>query len=123
MLITNKENSAKGNYDGFSTNLLIGESNSGSKEISVQITDVEPGGMQFIHSHKEQQCYYIVSGSGKMYIDGEIRGVNKGDSIFIPSNSMHGIENTGKESLTYLTANKAFGLKREKEIWPDSSIL
>ena len=71
MLITNKENTAIGKYDGFSTNLLIGESNSGTKEISIQITDVEPNGMQFIHSHEEEQCYYIVSGSGKMFIDDE----------------------------------------------------
>ena len=123
MLITNKENTAIGKYDGFSTNLLIGELNSGSKEISIQITDVEPNGMQFIHSHKEEQCYFIVSGTGKMFIDNETQEVKKGDSIFIPSNSMHGIENIGKDVLTYLTANKAFGIKKEKEIWQNKNTL
>ena len=43
MLITNRTNTRFGKYDGFSTNLLIGELNSGSKEISIQITDVDPG--------------------------------------------------------------------------------
>ena len=123
MLITNKENTAIGKYDGFSTNLLIGELNSGSKEISIQITDVEPNGMQFIHSHEEEQCYYIVSGTGKMYIDDETQEVHKGDSVFIPSNSMHGIENIGKNVLKYLTANKAFGIKKEKEIWSNKNTL
>jgi mannose-6-phosphate isomerase-like protein (cupin superfamily) len=123
MLITNKENAAIGKYDGFLTNLLIGELNSGSKEISIQITDVEPNVMQFIHSHEEEQCYYIVSGTGKMFIDDEIQEVNKGDAIFMPSNSMHGIEYIGEDVLTYLTANKAFGIKKEKEIWSDKNTL
>ncbi len=119
MLITNSKNTNVGNYDGFSTRLLIGESNSGSGEISIQLTDVEPNGMQFLHSHEQEQCYYIISGSGKMIIGDETQGVKKGDAVFIPSNAMHGIENTGQEVLTYLTANKAFGKEREAEIWPD----
>ena len=123
MLITNNKNTNIGKYDGFSTNLLIGESNSGSKEISIQTTDVEPKGMQFLHSHEQEQCYYIISGSGKMFIDDQTQEVKKGDAVFIPSNSTHGIENIGEEILTYLTANKAFGKKREAEIWPHESAL
>ena len=123
MLITNIKNTAIGKYDEFSTNLLIGESNSGSKEISIQVTDVEPKGMQFLHSHEEEQCYYIVSGSGKMFIDDQTKEVKKGDAIFIPSKSTHGIENIGEKVLTYLTSNKAFGAKRESEIWSHKNAL
>ncbi|MCP4577403.1 MAG: cupin domain-containing protein [Deltaproteobacteria bacterium] len=123
MLITNNENTNIGKYDGFSTNLLIGESNSGSKEISIQLTDVEVNGMQFLHSHEQEQCYYIISGIGKILIDDQTREVKTGDAVFIPSNSMHGVENIGKAVLTYLTANKAFGKQRESEIWPDKNAL
>lgn len=63
MLITNRKSTRFGKYDGFSSNLLIMEINTGSKEISIQKTDVEPRGMQFLHSHKEEQCYYIISGA------------------------------------------------------------
>lgn len=119
MLITNKGNTPTGNYKGFTTSLLIGEENSGSREISIQITDVEPGEMQFLHSHPQEQCYYIVSGSGLMIIDEENSTVSKGDAVFIPSGSTHGIKNTGQDTLVYLTANKAFGKIREKEIWPE----
>ena len=66
MLITNRSNTNIGKYDGFKTNLLIGEINSGSKEISIQITDVEPDEMQGIHSHEQEQCYYIINGNGLM---------------------------------------------------------
>jgi mannose-6-phosphate isomerase-like protein (cupin superfamily) len=123
MLITNRKNSNFGKYDGFSTNLLIGEINSGSKEISIQITDVEPNGMQFLHSHLQEQCYYIISGSGLIIIDDMSKEVSEGDAVFIPSNSKHGIKNIGKTNLTYLTANQAFGQQREKEIWPEEKTL
>ena len=92
MIITNKENTNIGKQDGFSTNLLIGELNSCSKEISIQLTDVEPNGMQFLHSHEQEQCYYIISGFGKMFIDDQTHDVKKGDAVFITSNSMHGID-------------------------------
>ncbi|MBT8338441.1 MAG: cupin domain-containing protein [Desulfatitalea sp.] len=123
MLVSNKKNSNKGNYAGLSTNLLIGELNSGSKEISIQTTDVQPKEMQPIHSHEEEQCYYIISGSGMMLIDEQRKEVKEGDAIFIPSNSKHGIINIAEQVLTYLTANKAFGKKREAEIWPDKPAL
>ncbi len=123
MLISNKTNTPIGKYDGFSTNLLIGETNSGSKEISIQITDIDPNQMQFLHSHHQQQCYYIVSGSGLMIIDDESKEVKEGDAIFIPSNSNHGIKNIGSKKLIYLTANQAFGKERENELWPEKNVL
>jgi mannose-6-phosphate isomerase-like protein (cupin superfamily) len=79
MLITNNKNTKYGKYDGFSTNLLIGELNSGSKEISIQITVVEKNKMQYLHSHKQAQCYYIISGVGLMIIDDQKAEVKEGD--------------------------------------------
>ena len=122
MLITNRKNTRLGKYDGFSTNLLIGEINSGSKEISIQITDIEPNGMQFLHSHEQEQCYYIISGTGLIIIDDQTKEVEEGDAVFIPSNSKHGIKNIGNNRLTYLTANQAFGKQRENELWPEEKL-
>lgn len=121
MLVTRNESVWCGSYEGFKTWLLIGESNSGSKEISIQITEVEPQGMQFLHAHEEQQCYYVVRGAGLIIIDQEERSVHEGEAIFIPSNATHGIKNTGSETLVYLTANRAFGVEKEKTIWPIGS--
>jgi len=118
MLVTNKKTVPLGLYDGFQTELLIGETNSNSKEISIQITEVALGGMQFLHSHDEAQCYYIVCGTGLMLIDDEEQKVIEGDAVFIPSRASHGIKNIGPETLVYLTANQAFGVEREKTVWP-----
>lgn len=118
MLVTNRASAPLGRYGGFRTTLLIGETNSKSKEISVQITEVEPQGMQPLHSHREEQCYYVIEGDGLMLIDAEERPVRKGDAIFIPSGASHGIRNAGSNTLVYLTANRPFGIDREKELWP-----
>lgn len=118
MIIRNKNNTRSAILDEFSTNLLLGESNTGSREISIQITTVLPNGMQFLHSHKEEQCYYIVSGNGTMFVEGEQENVAAGDAIFVPSHANHGIKNSGKDELVYLTANRAFGVKTEAKLWP-----
>lgn len=119
MLIRNRSNTPAGNYDGFNTNLLIGELTTGSKDISIQTTDVKPGAMQFIHSHEEEQFYYIVSGVGLIIIDEEKCDVSSGDTVTIPSNAKHGIKNCGTDTLRYLTINRSFGIDKEKEIWPE----
>ena len=118
MLITNKTNTAFAKLPGFNTNLLIGETNSGNSEISIQITEVEVGGRQFVHSHEQPQCYYICKGNGLMMVGEETENVKEGDSIFVPGNESHGIENTGPDVLIYLSANRSFGKKVENELWP-----
>jgi mannose-6-phosphate isomerase-like protein (cupin superfamily) len=120
MLIFDKKTSPQGRYDGFHTWLLVGESNSGSRAVSIQITEVKPGKMQYIHAHPQEQCYYIIQGKGIMIINEEERAVKKGDAVFIPSHSEHGIKNTGKTILHYLTANPGFGQEREKQLWPEN---
>lgn len=110
-------NTRFGKYDGFNTNLLVGESNTGCDEISIQITNVMPGKMQTIHNHPQFQCYYIIQGKGQIIIDDEEEELVSGDAVLIPANAMHGIKNIGEDNLQYLTANKAFGIQREKEIW------
>jgi mannose-6-phosphate isomerase-like protein (cupin superfamily) len=117
MIISNASSTSFGQYDGFSTNLLLGEQNTNSSEISIQITTVLPGKMQTIHKHPEAQCYYIIEGKGKMRINEEKADVFPGDAVFIPGNAFHGIENIGQNNLKYLTANKSFGKTREREIW------
>ncbi len=61
MLIANKENSRIGEYDGFTTHLLIGERNSGSTEISVQTTEVEPNNQchHYIRPQHDNELYSV----------------------------------------------------------------
>ncbi len=55
-----------------------------------------------------------------MIIDNQAEDVKNGDAVFIPSNATHEIKNTGTDTFTYLTANQAFGKRKEEEIWPEA---
>ena len=123
MIVTNEKNVSRGFYDNMWTSLLLGKGNTGSEEISIQVTHIQSVGEQSLHKHPEEQCYYIISGFGEMKIHEEKREVNAGDAIFIPGNFIHGIRNLGQDELIYLTANKAFGEKAENLIWNDVSAL
>jgi quercetin dioxygenase-like cupin family protein len=44
-----------------------------------------------IHSHPHEQVSYIVQGSFEFNLNGETKRVGVGDSIYIPSNTLHGV--------------------------------
>ncbi|MBI5843612.1 MAG: cupin domain-containing protein [Deltaproteobacteria bacterium] len=118
MIVKGVENVPVGVYDGFTTWLLIGEKNARAKEVSIQLTHVDPGGAQFIHSHPQEQCYYIISGCGLMTVGDEEEEAAAGRAVLIPGGAPHGIRNNGTETLVYLTANMIFGVEKESMIWP-----
>lgn len=45
-----------------------------------------------VHSHPHEQVSYIVQGSFEFNLDGKIQTIIKGDSIYIPSNTKHGVK-------------------------------
>jgi len=64
---------------------------------------VKPG--EITHRHKLKQSsevYYILEGSGLMYIDDETKEVGSGDAIHIPPDSVQRIKNTGDKDLVFL---------------------
>ena len=50
----------------------------------------EKGAKGNVHSHAHLQITYIAEGSFEFTIDGETKIVNKGDSVYMPSNAVHG---------------------------------
>jgi mannose-6-phosphate isomerase-like protein (cupin superfamily) len=61
----------------------------------------------------------ILEGRGIMEVDGEKASVASGDTIFIPSNSLHGLFNESQTTLTYISAGSpVFGKEAERELWP-----
>lgn len=44
------------------------------------------------HSHPHLQITYIAEGSFEFTIDGETKIVNKGDSVYMAANSVHGVK-------------------------------
>jgi mannose-6-phosphate isomerase-like protein (cupin superfamily) len=55
-------------------------------------------------SHETEETYIILEGSGRMTFANSQREVKKGDFVYLPPWCLHGIENTGTETLLVLIA-------------------
>ena len=62
-----------------------------------------PGRSTEEHYHAQtEEIYYILSGSGRMIVDGQKRDVGQYDGIAIPPGARHIIINTGSDDLIFL---------------------
>lgn len=64
---------------------------------------IRPGERSLRH-HLEgaSELYYLLSGSGRMHIDDEVRDVRGGDALLIPPGAVQFLENTGAEPIVFL---------------------
>ncbi len=90
---------------GQTSYLLLTEGQFGSKNLSITWVECEPGSMQAVHGHpNEEQVYVIVRGRGVMQIGDEMEEVGPGTLIYTPPGLAHAIKNTGDDPLTYVSA-------------------
>ncbi len=120
MEVFNRKNSKNtGQLEILTSFMLISPQNSSARNLSLQVSEVPVGSAQPLHAHEPEQCYYLIKGQGLMIIEDAAREVVSGDAILIPPNKKHGIKNTGKEVLEYLTANSpVFKKEYEDSLWP-----
>ncbi len=119
MKIITQKNAPQYKRDQIRSYLLVAESTVGAKHITTSLVEMEPSGIQKPHHHKTEQCYVILEGQGVMVVDGEQADVRSGDTIFIPSNSVHSLVNDGTTILKYLSAGSpVFGESNERDLWP-----
>ena len=79
------------------------------------------GGKQHMHSLDAEQCHFILEGREFMTVGNETWEVTAGMSVFIPSNTPHGLVST-TEPLRYLSAGSPpFG--RDNEIKPKETVV
>ena len=64
---------------------------------------MQPGKSGDYHDHENiEQVYYIVSGQGKMKLDGEIYPIRPGDTVHIPPKVKHQLINDGDNWIEHL---------------------
>jgi quercetin dioxygenase-like cupin family protein len=87
MFIFGEETQAVHAGDGVNRKLL-------SHGGSLMMTEVtfQKGAVGDIHSHQHEQISYIVQGSFEFHLAGKVQKVEKGDSIYVPSNTLHGVK-------------------------------
>ena len=72
-------------------------------DYSIAHAIVKSGNASLLHRIKtSSEIYYILSGSGCMYVDEESEDVCSGDTIYVPPNAIQYIENTGDTDLVFL---------------------
>lgn len=79
----------------------------GLTDLGFQIMEVEPG-HEYSEYHRhlyEEQCFYVLSGSGTAVIEETEYPISSGDFIGFPKNGVaHTIVNSGEEPLKFICA-------------------
>lgn len=79
--------------------LLIAGERTESRGLVTGIAELAPGERLPLHHHEPDETYYIVGGTGRLEIDGQVSEVRPGCAVYIPSNARHALQCTGRESL------------------------
>ncbi|MBW2097006.1 MAG: cupin domain-containing protein [Deltaproteobacteria bacterium] len=119
MKISKKATAPRYKRDDIESYLLVSEKTCESKRLTTTIVEMQPGGIQRVHSHEPEQMYYILEGEGMMVVADEEEHVTADDCIFFPSNTPHGLKNTGAGVLRYLSAaSPSFTAEQSDSLWP-----
>ena len=94
-IINHKDITAMEMPAGRQTRVIIGPNGALQAEHFVQgIVRIYPGGTVPPHDHSVEESYTIISGQGRMMVDGEDRDVCSGDTVYISPGKSHGLANT-----------------------------
>jgi len=63
---------------------------------------LHPGSSIGYHRQETDEIYYVLSGAGRMTMDGKVFDVKAGDAILTRPGSSHGLEQTGNADLVIL---------------------
>jgi len=89
--------------DGSEIRELLAYRNSAIRNQSLAEATLPVGAATREHYHpKAEEIYYILRGTGRMKIEGELRDVGPLDAIAIPPGLKHKLWNTGAEPLVLL---------------------
>ena len=105
MYIKNKETVSQKERQGLVSHILLQQGSYPGTQLAITWVDVAPGARQLPHRHEPEQVYVIIQGQGIMQVDGDQQVVSSGDMVYIPPNSLHGINNQSDEKLTYISAS------------------
>ena len=80
--------------------IKLSKSKHGIDGISFCVEDLNPGRKMRIHKHlNNDELIFIHKGEGSLTLDEEVIEVKAGDVAFVPRDTWHGLDNTGKENL------------------------
>lgn len=75
-----------------------------------------PGRTSILHRLRSSEVYYIMHGTGMMFIDGEEKLVGPTDTVYIPPLSSQCITNVGRDELVFLCIVDPAWEEKDEEI-------
>lgn len=83
--------------------ILLDDQTVGARKFALLFNEFDPGLTSTAHKHdKEEHAFYILSGSGRIVIEGEAIPFEEGDAIFVPPGAMHQISSGPGKPLKYI---------------------
>jgi quercetin dioxygenase-like cupin family protein len=74
-----------------------------SERLLLGLNCLEPGQVQHVHTHDEQdKFYYVIEGEGEFVVGEETRTASAGMTVLAPGGLLHGVSNKGGERLVLL---------------------
>lgn len=85
---------------GRRTRVLVGpEAALEAQQFVMGHVTIYPGGSVPLHSHQQEEVYFIVAGQGSIVVDEEISNVHTGDCIYLKPKSAHLLKNNSPENM------------------------
>jgi len=88
---------------GATMSIMVGRADN-APNFALRSIEVTPGGNTPKHMHDYEHEVYVVSGTGKVLLDGKLNEIKAGDVVYVPANEEHQFtvgEDSG-ESLRFL---------------------
>jgi len=72
--------------------------------LTVGVAEIEPGASEAgsRHRHAAHETYYVISGTGRVHLDGVEHPIEPGSVVFVPGQTWHFVRNTGPITLRLL---------------------
>jgi mannose-6-phosphate isomerase-like protein (cupin superfamily) len=99
--VTMKEADFNGSRAGENGVYIAGDTPASSNFVTGRFT-IDPGKTPHKpHTHVEEEIMIVEKGTGEIFCDGKTTKVGPGSVMFTTPHAPHGIENTGKDPLTF----------------------
>jgi mannose-6-phosphate isomerase-like protein (cupin superfamily) len=63
-----------------------------------------PGSSVGLHSHEDEEYYYVLEGTGEMMLDDRLHTVSAGDMVAVYPGGAHSLRNTGGSPMRIIVA-------------------
>jgi quercetin dioxygenase-like cupin family protein len=74
------------------------------RSMEVWMQTIEPGGATPVHRHACEEVIVVLSGSGRLTVDGETREFGPNSTIIVPPDAIHQIINSGSDPMFVVAA-------------------